>query len=111
METVLLICFSPWQIEMLGAADIPHEKVSQFFSNLFGFIPVNRGHMDRPALNSALNILDQNGIIGIFPEGGIWEPGFMRAQSGTAWLSFRGKLQFYPLVLVEHWEHWKMVSN
>jgi 1-acyl-sn-glycerol-3-phosphate acyltransferase len=97
METVLLICYAPWQIEMLGAADIPHEKVSQIFSDLFGFIPVNRGHVDRPALRSALGILDQHGVLGIFPEGGIWEPGLMRAQTGVAWLSYRGNAPVIPI--------------
>ena len=97
MEAVLLIVYSPWQIEMLGAADIPHEKISQIFSDLYGFIPVNRGHIDRPALRSALSVLDQRGVIGIFPEGGIWEPGLMRAQTGVAWLSYRSNTPVLPV--------------
>jgi 1-acyl-sn-glycerol-3-phosphate acyltransferase len=97
METVLLICYAPWQIEMLGAADIPHEMISQIFSKLFGFIPVKRGHVDRPALKAALDVLGQQGIIGIFPEGGIWEPGLMRAQTGVAWLSYRGYTPVLPI--------------
>jgi 1-acyl-sn-glycerol-3-phosphate acyltransferase len=97
METVLLTCYTPWQVEMLGAADIPHEKISQIFSDLFGYIPINRGHVDRPALRSALGILEQRGILGIFPEGGIWEPGLMRAQTGVAWLSYRGNAPVIPI--------------
>lgn len=97
MEAVLLIAFSPWQIEMMGAADIPHEKANQIISDLFGFIPVNRGHIDRSSLQAALSILNQRGIIGIFPEGGIWEPGLMRAQTGVAWLSFRGNSPVLPI--------------
>jgi len=97
MEAVFLNVYSPWQIEMVGAADIPHEKISQIFSDLYGFIPVNRGHVDRPALRSAISVLEQRGIIGIFPEGGIWEPGLMRAQTGVAWLSYRGKTPVLPI--------------
>ena len=97
MEAVLLIIYAPWQVEMVGAADIPHERISQFFSNLYGFIPVNRGHIDRAALRSALNVLNHNGIIGIFPEGGIWEPGLMRAQTGVSWLSYHGKTPVIPI--------------
>lgn len=97
MEAVLLNVYTPWQIEMLGAADIPHEKISQRFSDLYGFIPVNRGHVDRAALRTALSVLEQKGVIGIFPEGGIWEPGFMRAQTGVAWLSYRGKTPVLPI--------------
>lgn len=97
MEAVLLILFSPWQIEMLGAADIPHERISRIFSDLYGYIPVNRGHFDRAALRYSLSILDQKGIIGIFPEGGIWEPGLMRAQTGVSWLSYHGKTPVLPI--------------
>jgi len=97
MEAVLLVAFSPWQIEMLGAADIPHEKITKFFSGLFGFVPVNRGHVDRPAMRTSLNVLQQNGIVGIFSEGGIWEPGLMRAQTGVAWLSYHAKVPVLPI--------------
>ena len=97
MEAILMNVFSPWQVEMLGAADIPHEKISQIFSTLYGFIPVNRGHIDRPALTAGLNVLKQNGVIGIFPEGGIWEPGIMKPQTGVSWLSYRGNAPVLPI--------------
>jgi 1-acyl-sn-glycerol-3-phosphate acyltransferase len=97
MEAVLLNVYSPWQIEMMGAADIPHERLSQFFIDLYGDIPVKRGRFDRSALRNGLRILHQQGIIGIFPEGGIWEPGLMRAQTGVAWLSYHGKTPVLPI--------------
>lgn len=97
METVLLILFSPMQIEMLGAADIPHEKYNQIISDIYGFIPINRGSVDRPALQAALQVLAQGGVIGIFPEGGIWDPGIMRAQTGVSWLSYRSNTPVLPV--------------
>ncbi len=97
METVLLIIFSPMQIEMLGAADIPHEKFNQIISDIYGFIPVKRGSVDRPALKAALQVLDQRGVIGLFPEGGIWDPGSMRAQTGVSWLSYHGSTPVLPI--------------
>ena len=97
LEAVLMNVCTPWQIEMLGAADIPHELISQIFMRAYGLIPIRRGHFDRTALQTAVNILQQGGIVGIFPEGGIWEPGEMKAQSGVAWLSFRGKAPVLPI--------------
>ena len=97
MEAVLMAVYSPWQVEMLGAADIPHEKITQIFSDAFGYIPIHRGQIDRPALQAALSVLEQGGVIGVFPEGGIWEPGSMRAQTGVSWLSFRGEAPVLPL--------------
>jgi len=97
MEAVMMTILPPWQVELLGAGDIPHEKITQLASQFFGFIPVNRGHVDRSALTKALDVLKQNGVIGVFPEGGIWEPGVMRAQTGVAWLSYHGRAPVLPV--------------
>jgi 1-acyl-sn-glycerol-3-phosphate acyltransferase len=97
METATMTVFTPWQVEFLGSVDIPHERFAAFFANLFGFIPIKRGHVDRPGLRKALGVLGQGGIIGIFPEGGIWEPGGMRPQTGVSWLSYRGTAPVLPL--------------
>jgi 1-acyl-sn-glycerol-3-phosphate acyltransferase len=97
MEAVLMAVYTPWQVETLGAADVPHEKVSEVAMRFYGFIPVRRGHVDRPALSKALDVLRQGGVIGIFPEGGIWEAGKMRPQTGVAWLSCRGDAPVLPI--------------
>ena len=59
--------------------------------------PVRRGHIDRPALNKALDVLQQRGVIGIFPEGGIWQAGRMSPQRGVAWLSYRSSAPVLPI--------------
>jgi 1-acyl-sn-glycerol-3-phosphate acyltransferase len=97
MEAVLMTVYSPWQVEILGAGDIPHERISEFSMRYFGFIPVNRGHFDRGALTKALGVLEQDGVIGIFPEGGVWEAGAMRPQTGVAWLSYRAGAPVVPI--------------
>ena len=97
MEGVLIVVYTPWQIEMLGAGDIPQEAITEFFEWLYKYIPIRRGHVDRAALRNALGVLRQKGFLGIFPEGGVWDPGQMRAQSGVAWLSYRGKAPVLPI--------------
>jgi 1-acyl-sn-glycerol-3-phosphate acyltransferase len=97
MEGPLMAAFTPWQVEMLGASDIPHEKVSDLTMRFFGFIPVQRGHADRPAMRKALDVLAQGGVLGLFPEGGIWDAGIMAAQTGVAWLSYRSGAPVLPV--------------
>ena len=97
MEVVLMAVFTPWQVEMLGGSDLPNETLSQVAMDFFGFIPIRRGHMDREALDAALGVLRQGGVVGIFPEGGIWSAGQMQAQSGVAWLSYRGQAPVLPI--------------
>ena len=97
METVLLTSYSPRPIEYLGSVDIPHDPQLAFFMNLYRFIPVYRGNVSHAAMKTALHILKQEGVIGIFPEGGIWEPVIRKAQPGVAWLSNHGQAPVLPI--------------
>jgi 1-acyl-sn-glycerol-3-phosphate acyltransferase len=97
MEAVLMVIYPPWQVEILGSVDVPHERITQVTSSLHGFIPVNRGHFDRAALLKSLDVLRQGGILAIFPEGGIWDAGHMHAHTGVAWLSYRANAPVLPI--------------
>lgn len=97
MEAVMLVVFTPWQIEMLGSSDIPHETFTDIITRFFGYIPIHRGRMEKSAMNKALGVLNQRGVLGIFPEGGIWDAGAMKAQSGIAWLSYRSGAPVLPI--------------
>jgi 1-acyl-sn-glycerol-3-phosphate acyltransferase len=97
MEAVLMVVFSPWQVEMLGSVDIPPEKVTVMAMNLFGCIPIMRGQTDRTAMRKALDVLRQGGVMGIFPEGGFWQAGAMPPQTGVAWLSSRAAAPVLPI--------------
>ena len=98
MEVVMMSVFTPWQVEMLAGAEIPpDEHFYEVVKNFFGFIPIKRGQMDRQALKQCLDTLSQNGIVGIFPEGGIWEPGVKTAHNGVAWLSHRSGAPVLPI--------------
>jgi len=87
----------PWQMEMLGSNDIPHETFTDLISRFYGYIPIRRGRMERKSMNLALNVLKQNGVLGIFPEGGIWRAGAMQAQTGVAWLSYHAGAPVLPI--------------
>jgi 1-acyl-sn-glycerol-3-phosphate acyltransferase len=97
MEVVLLTIYSPRLIEYLGSIDIPHEGYIAAFVYSYDFIPVFRGKASREALETGLDILRQDGVLGLFPEGGIWEPAIRRAQAGVAWLSYRGEAPILPI--------------
>lgn len=97
VEVVLMAAYTPWLIEPLGAGDIPQEKITQILEGLYGQIPVRRGHVNRASLQKALDVLHQNGVVGIFPEGGVWNAGEERAHSGVAWLSYHAKAPILPI--------------
>lgn len=97
MEVVLLTIYTPRLIEYLGSVDIPHEGYIAAFIYSYDFIPVFRGNASRESLESGLDVLRQGGVLGLFPEGGIWEPAIRRAQAGVAWLSYRGEAPILPI--------------
>lgn len=97
LEAVMMAVYSPGMVEFIGNGDIPFDPSYAFIVNAYGLIPVNRGNLDRKSLNTAINILEQGGILGIFPEGGIWDPAQMHAQIGAAWLSYRAQVPIIPI--------------
>jgi 1-acyl-sn-glycerol-3-phosphate acyltransferase len=97
MEVVLLTIYSPRPIEYLGSVDIPHEGYIAAIVYSYGFIPIFRGKASRASLEASLDVLRQGGVLGLFPEGGIWEPAIRRAQAGVAWLSYRGQAPMLPI--------------
>jgi 1-acyl-sn-glycerol-3-phosphate acyltransferase len=97
MEVFLMAVVPPWQVEMLGVGDIPPEPAFAPLINSFGYIPIQRGKFDRAALSKALGVLRQNGVVGIFPEGGIWHTGLKEAHTGVAWLSYHAQAPILPV--------------
>jgi 1-acyl-sn-glycerol-3-phosphate acyltransferase len=97
LEVVLLTVYAPRIVEYLGSVDIPHEGYIASFIYTYGFIPVFRGKASRASMEAGLEVLRQGAVLGLFPEGGIWEPAIRRAQSGVAWLSYRGEAPILPI--------------
>jgi 1-acyl-sn-glycerol-3-phosphate acyltransferase len=97
MEIVLMVVFSPYNLELVGTGDIPMDPTFAPIAKGYGFIPLNRGNLDRNGLYQALNVLKQGGVLGVFPEGGIWNPDAMPAHAGIAWLSSAGQAPILPI--------------
>jgi 1-acyl-sn-glycerol-3-phosphate acyltransferase len=97
LEVVLLTVYAPRIVEYLGSVDIPHEGYIAAFVYAYDFIPVFRGNASRGSMEAGLEVLQQGAVLGLFPEGGIWEPAIRRAQAGVAWLSYRGNAPVLPI--------------
>ncbi|HZW04902.1 MAG TPA: lysophospholipid acyltransferase family protein [Anaerolineaceae bacterium] len=97
MEIVMMLAYAPRQVEFVGAGDIPLDPTFAPFANLYGFIPLQRGMIDRAGMRVARDVLSQNGCLVVFPEGGIWEPAGMTARLGVAWLSQEAQAPVVPV--------------
>lgn len=68
MDCILVACATKRVVHFLGKSELLEPPLKRFFEP-FGLIPVHRGQKDRAALDSAIEVLKDDKIIGIFPEG------------------------------------------
>ena len=98
IDPVALVRTLPYPLEFVGGAEFPHApKIVQFLPKLYGYYPVFRGTGSRFALRAAEKILEQDGVIGIMPEGGSWAEVLRPARPGAAFLASRSKARILPL--------------
>jgi len=98
IDPVALIRTLPYPIEFVGGAVFPHApKLVKFLPQLWGYYPVFRGTGSRFALRAAEEILKQNGVLGIMPEGGSWAEVLRPARPGAAYLASLTGVKVLPL--------------
>ncbi len=98
IDPLVLIHMAPWPMEFVGGAKMPNAPTSvHFLQRLFGVIPTYRGTGSRDTLYGAESILRQNGVLGIFPEGGSWATVLRPPRPGTAFLAWRTNARILPM--------------
>jgi 1-acyl-sn-glycerol-3-phosphate acyltransferase len=97
IEVALMAVTLPQIVELIGNGDIPLDPTFSMLARWYGFVPIRRGHVDRAALRAAQNVLEQGHVLGIFPEGGIWEHNGLSARPGVAWLSQQTGAPILPM--------------
>lgn len=68
MDCILVACSTKRVVHFLAKSELLEPPLKRFFEP-FGIIPVHRGQKDKAALSSAIEVLEDDKIIGIFPEG------------------------------------------
>jgi len=100
LDPLALIGGMPWTIEFMGGFRMPNAPSSvTWLPRLYGTLPVHRGTVSRQALLSAQSVLEQNGVLGIFPEGGSWASVLRPARPGAALLATRTTAHILPVGL------------
>lgn len=101
IDPVCFVRLSPWEIEFVGGADLPHAPLAtRFIPILWGYHPLYRGTGAKDSLKAAEGILKQNGVMGIFPEGGNWATVLRPARPGAAFLATRTGASLLPVGLI-----------
>lgn len=98
IDPVAVIRSVPYPIEFVGGAEFPHAPtIVKFLPKFWGYYPVFRGTGSRFALRAAEQILAQDGVLCIMPEGGSWAEVLRPARPGAAYLASQTGAQVLPL--------------
>jgi 1-acyl-sn-glycerol-3-phosphate acyltransferase len=65
-----------------------------------GQVRVDRTSVDRNAIGNALGVLDDGGVLGIFPEGTRGEGDFASLRAGLAYFAVRGRAPVVPVAVL-----------
>lgn len=100
LDPLALIKLLSWKLEFLGGTRTPNAPGTvEWLRHLWGIIPVFRGSVSRDTFVISETVLAQNGILGIFPEGGSWANVLRPARPGVAFLAAKTGASILPIGL------------
>jgi len=98
IDPVAMIRAVPWPIEFVGGFQMPNAPtVVKWLPKVWGYYPVHRGTFSTDALRAAEAVLEQDGVLGIFPEAGNWARVLRPARPGAAFLAVRTGAPILPM--------------
>jgi len=99
-DPVALLVATERQVEFVGGFRFPSAPaIVKFIPKLWGYFPVFRGAYSRKGLEAAKNVLGQDGVLAIFPEGGSWAHVLRPARPGAAFLGVETNALIVPIGL------------
>ena len=106
-----LVVALPRPIVFLAKKELWEKPIGRFYCNAVGAVPLDRQRGGGEALRYALDALEKDRAILMFPEGGISESGQLRqARTGLAWLALKTQAPILPVGIwgSEKFPAWRM---
>lgn len=100
IDPVAVIGVLPYPIEFVGGNQTPNAPgMVSWLSRVYGILPVRRGGISGETLRASRKVLNNKGVLGIFPEAGSWASVLRPARPGTAYLATCTHAQVLPIGL------------
>ena len=97
-DPVAAIAALPFPLEFFAGTQRPSAPaLAKLIPEIWKIYPVVRGTSSRYALKAAEYVMKQNGVLGIFPEGGAWAQVLRPPRPGTAYVATRTGVPILPL--------------
>jgi 1-acyl-sn-glycerol-3-phosphate acyltransferase len=99
-DPVIIYAWYPEVIFFMAKIEAFKSRLARSFLRYFNTFPVNRKKFDRQAIRYSLQVLKENGVVGIFPEGTRSTDGVIRdAQKGVGLIAFLGQSNVLPVAI------------
>ena len=98
-DALILLIHLPKTSQLVGPGDFKLLWPANLVVENLGLILTDRGSVDRHSLKQMEDVLKNNGMLGLFPEGGTWEKGIHDVKSGAAYLSMVTGATIVPMSL------------
>jgi len=99
-DPVALLVLTRRQVEFIGGFRFINAPwIVRFIPHLWGYFPAFRGGYSRSTLRSALGVLEQGGVVALFPEGGSWASVLRPGRPGAAYLAVESQVPVVPIGL------------
>jgi len=100
-DPVIVIGALPWPPEFLGDAEMTNiPKISKIFPALYAPYRISPGTPNYESLKAGEAVLNEGGVLGIFPEGRPHPAPLLPAQPGAALLALRTGTPILPMSLI-----------
>jgi len=98
IDTICPIQVTDYPLEFINDAEMPMAPgIVKFLPSAWGTLKIMQGRPNLEAIRAAETILDQNGILAIFPEGHVHEPPLGKPLPGAAFLALRLGVPILPI--------------
>lgn len=101
IDPPLLIYANTRLTEFIGGSQRPNSPFwAKQIPKWYGFIHAFRSGYGRSTFEQSLAILKQDGVLGIFPEGGSWAALLRPARPGMAYLAVKSRAPIVPVSII-----------
>lgn len=99
IDPVILAVSTKRQIHYMGKKELFENKFFSFIFRNLGAFPVDRQGVSLSAIKSSLNVLNKDGVLGIYPEGTRIKNGYdeKNAKPGIAMIANKAKVKILPV--------------
>lgn len=100
-DPVVVICAFSRKVHFMAKSELFKIPVIGYVLRIAGSFPVRRDRSDREAIRTAIRLLEEGQVVGVFPEGTRSHSGeLLKPHLGAAMLAAKAKVPMIPIALI-----------